>query len=155
MTGAGGFSGKRRKTIRRVAEGARAHDVDRIVSKVIEVLETRSREFSELVSMRPVAVRLERVRPFQRSLPNHFRGQAKKVIDDRREVEVSLDLTLASVDAAAGFDAEVSEFVRATADLAEERRATIVSLAEMSARGDRIDRVQRDNRAALKHLLAS
>jgi hypothetical protein len=153
MTGAGGFSGKRRKTIRRVAEGARAHEFDRIVSKVIEALEMQSSEFATLGWTRSEATRLALVGKHHRSLPDYLPGMAKRVVENGHEA--NLDLTLAKVDTSASFDAEVSKFVRATADLAEERRATIVSLAEMSARGDRIDRVQRENRAALTHLLAS
>ncbi|WP_159732041.1 hypothetical protein [Methylosinus sp. Ce-a6] len=65
---------------------------------------------------------------------------------------MGLDST--NFDATASFDTEVAEFARATAGLAEERLATVIALAEMSARGDRIDRVQSENRAALNHLLA-
>jgi hypothetical protein len=151
MTGASGFSGKRRKTIRRVAEGAWARDVDRIVSKVIEALETRSTNFSELLSTRPGSTRLERVRQHPRSFPNRFHHRSGR-LDSEREAEESL--ALADFDAAASFEAEVREFARAAADLADERRATVVALAEISARGDRIDRLQGENRSALDHLQA-
>jgi hypothetical protein len=151
MTGAGGFSGKRRKTIRRVAEGAWVRGVDRIVSKVIEALEARSSNFSELLSMRPGSTRLERAKQHSRSLPNRLHQRAGR-LDSEREAEESF--ALSDFDAAASFETEVMEFARAAADLADERRATVVALAEISARGDRIDRVQSENRSALNHLQA-
>jgi hypothetical protein len=145
MTGASGISGKRRKTIRRVAEGARARDVDRIVSKVIEALETRSSNFSDLFSTRPGSARLERVR-------RHFHSCVYP-FENKREAEEERS-AFSDFDATASFETEVMEFARAAADLADEQRATVVALAEISARGDRIDRVQRENRSALNHLQA-
>ncbi|PWB92476.1 hypothetical protein [Methylosinus sporium] len=145
----GGFSGKRRKTIRKFAEGARARDVDRIVSKVIAALETRSGHFEEPLLSEGSGLGGARLKRHSRSLPDRFRRR----VEPHKSVEaIGFDPTI--FDAAASFDAEVVGFARAAADLAEERRATVVALAEMSARGDRIDRVQSENRAALNHLLS-
>ncbi len=150
----GGFPGKRRKMLRKNVEGARARDVERIVSKVIAVLETRSDRFAELLlsegSSRPGFVR---VKSHSRNLPDRFRRRVEPR-ESGRGAEEAMGLDSTNFDATASFDTEVAEFARATAGLAEERLATVIALAEMSARGDRIDRVQSENRAALNHLLA-
>lgn len=57
-------------------------------------------------------------------------------------------------DAPTSFETEVRNPARATAELAEERQAMLIALAELSVRGDRIDRVQSENRAILNHLIA-
>lgn len=153
----GGFPGKRRKMLRKNVEGARARDVERIVSKVIAVLETRSDRFAELLLSegsanfsRPGFVR---VKSHSRNLPDRFRRRVEPR-ESGRGAEEAMGLDSTNFDATASFDTEVAEFARATAGLAEERLATVIALAEMSARGDRIDRVQSENRAALNHLLA-
>lgn len=153
----GGFSGKRRKTSRRVAEGARGRDIDRIVDKVIAVLQTRSDGFAKsLLSEDSVNIsrpRFVRVTSHSRSLPDRLHRKVEPR-ETERSAEEAMSFGLTNFDATASFDTEVIEFVRAVADLADEQLATVVALAEMSARGDCIDRMQSENRTALNHLLA-
>ncbi len=53
------------------------------------------------------------------------------------------------------FEKAAKALRRSADELAMESRATVVAAAEISARGDRIDRVQVENRASLDKLLAS
>lgn len=55
----------------------------------------------------------------------------------------------------ARFENAVKELALSANELAEERRTSTVAIAELDACGDRIDRIQRENRATLNSLLAS
>ena len=53
------------------------------------------------------------------------------------------------------FDSGVQRLKRSTRDLAQESIVTTEAVAKISALGDRIDRVQNENRSALGRLLRS
>jgi len=168
----GGFSGKRRKMVRRAAGGARTRDLDRISNElrysVIEALEAYSTKFiDDVIVVHPTTFapadteRAEKLgfrmlRRSKRRSSNLFdrRSQARDKSGGADETESIVVFDAADFDIVTKFDEEVAKLACASENLAEERRATIIALAEMSAIGDRIDRVQSENRAALDHLLA-